>query len=175
MKRIVLFIALVATAAVGASCKEQPNPLVESLKKEVEELKERLKEATAPRSANEYTGTIQLHNVGSACKIKSKSPDPIRVKAGSWITWTVTNGCRSSATMTVLIVGPGAGNRSDAADPLSLVVANPIGAGATGPVVWKVKTKAELNPRPGTTPDKWSYKWRVNNAVDNDPELEVEY
>ena len=174
MRRIGLLLAVVVAVAAGASCSKGPDPLVESLRKEVESLKEQLEEAMA-RAAVDYTGTVELHNQGAACKIKSKSPDPLKVKAGSWVTWTVKNGCRQSATLTVQIIGPGTGNRSDAADPLSITAGDPIAAGQTGPVVWRVKTKAELNPRPGNTPDKWNYKWRINNAVQQDPELEVEY
>ena len=46
---------------------------------------------------------------------------------------------------------------------------------STASVGWRVKTESELKPAPGNSNDKWTFKWKLNNAVQQDPEIEIEY
>jgi hypothetical protein len=110
------------------------------------------------------------------CEIKSKSATNLRVKAGSWVYWSVKNDCRRKVKLKVKVLRPKAGNKSGAPNPFSTVFGDELEPGEIGYVTWKVKSKKQLDPQ-GTIsgPDGWEFVWRVNNRDTNDPELEVEY
>lgn len=123
-----------------------------------------------------YAGQLYLEPQGEACKLVRKSPDPVRVKAGAWVFWTVHNGCTREAALRVLEIQRNPNNRSKQDDPFTAVFGGPIPPNTnTEVVVWKIKTTSELDPGPGSGPDRWTFKWRVNNAVQQDPELEIDY
>jgi hypothetical protein len=124
-----------------------------------------------------HLGNLYLEPQGEgACKLARKDPDPIEVYEGDWVFWTVHNNCDMPAQLDFFDPQPHANNRSKEANPLAAVLGGPIPPKSnTGSVGWKVKTENELKPSSGTSKDKWTFKWKLNNATQQDPEIEIEY
>jgi hypothetical protein len=129
-----------------------------------------------------HFGDIEIEPLGmGACRIARKSPDPIRVRDGDWVIWRVRNHCEQEAVLEVVERRRGPGNSTQHDNPLNAVF-NPAipgkdrdGTPGTGEVTWLVKREADLSPSPHVRSDKWSFRWRLNHAMQNDPEIEIEY
>ncbi len=126
-----------------------------------------------------HLGDLYLEQQGEgagSCKLQRKSPDPISVHDGDWVFWTVHNNCSGDARLEVIDRAAKPGNRSDDNNPINAVLGQTIPAGSnTSVIAWLIKTQDDLKPRPGNSKDKWTFKWRLNNAPQQDPEVEIEY
>ena len=131
----------------------------------------------APPPPMVHIGDLFLEPQGQgACKLVRKEPDPLKVYEGDWVFWTVHNNCDVPVQLEFFDPQPHANNRSKEANPLAAVLGGPIPPKSnTGSVGWKVKTENELKPSSGTSKDKWTFKWKLNNATQQDPEIEIEY
>jgi hypothetical protein len=167
-----LVIAVVVGAA--ASCAQRDNAELDNLRRQIEALEKKVSDLR-PTATSFVYAQMTLVPQGAACKIGQKT-NPVVVKPSQWVVWTVNNTCPRSAELEFFDPRPDSGNGSNAGNPLSAVVAGVIPANSTtGGVFWVVKSKEELNPPTGHQKDKWTYKWKLNNATQQDPELEVEY
>lgn len=132
-----------------------------------------------PPPPDTHHGELYLEQQGEgegSCKVQRKSPDPISVHDGDWVFWAVHNNCRQEARLEVIDRAGRPGNRSADSNPINAVLGGPIPAGSNTAVIsWLIKTQDELNPSPGNSKDKWTFKWRLNNATQQDPEIEIEY
>jgi hypothetical protein len=138
--------------------------------------------AAVPATVAYHYGDLYLEPQGmGACKVNRKVPDPIRVQDGDWVIWRVFNNCTAPATLEVVERRRGPGNSTQEDNPLGAVFNSPIPGRiddttpGRGEVVWLVKQEADLKPAPTTRRDKWSFKWKLNNATQQDPEIEIEY
>jgi hypothetical protein len=133
--------------------------------------------APPPPAPATHIGHLYLEPQGAGgCKLSRKDPDPIRVYEGDWVFWTVHNNCDTAAQLEFFDPQPNNGNRSKEQNPLAAVLGGPIPPmSSTASVGWRVKTESELKPAPGNSNDKWTFKWKLNNAVQQDPEIEIEY
>ena len=176
MARHSLGLAMLAVVAlVGASCGQRDNAELDNLRRQIEALDKKVGDLRPTAATSFVYAQMKLVPQGSACKIGEKT-NPVVVKPSQWVIWTVDNTCPRSAELEFFDPRPDSGNGSNAGNPLSAVVAGVIpGNSTTGGVFWVVKSKEELNPPSGHPKDKWTYKWKLNNAVQQDPELEVEY
>ncbi len=130
-----------------------------------------------PPPPDTHVGELFLVPQGATCKLDRKTPDPIRVHDGDLVFWTVHNGCDRDATLEVAERGRKAGqNSTQVEDPLTAVLAPVIPANTSHHVIqWLVKRQEDLKPTPGTARDTWTFRWRLNNAIQQDPEIEIEY
>jgi hypothetical protein len=166
---------LAATTLGSAACAKEDSREIESLRNRVEGLEKKV-ETLPLGDLPVVSGDIYLKQQGGACKIDRKTPDPVLLKPAQWVVWTVHNPCNRPADFEFFDPQPKQGNGSNQQNPLAAVIAGVIPAMSdTGSVVWLVKSKEQLNPPSGHPKDRWTYKWKVNNAVQQDPELEVEY
>ena len=173
-RRMLVGLLAVTIGGAAASCSPKDSQEVDSLRTRLEGLEKKVE--GLPRSVPVATGDIYLKQQGGACKIDRKTPDPITLKPSQWVVWTVHNPCDRSAEFEFFDPQPKQGNGSNQTNPLAAVIAGVIPPMSdTGSVVWLVKSQGELNPPSGHPKDRWTYKWKVNNAVQQDPELEVEY
>lgn len=127
-----------------------------------------------------HSGFIILEAQGQgagSCRITQKFPERLRVKPADEIEWQVTNRCDTAATFEIHEVGPapGAGNSSDQQSPFASSDLPDVPAGGTGLLQATIKTQDALAPADPHHRDRWRFRWRVNNAVQQDPEIEVEY
>jgi len=131
----------------------------------------------SPRAQATHVGNLFLEPQGQGgCRLARKDPDPIQVFDGDWVFWTVHNNCDSSAQLEFFDPQPKANNRSNERNPLAAVLGGNIPPKSnTASVGWLVKNEEELKPSPGTSKDKWTFKWKLNNATQQDPEIEIEY
>lgn len=130
-----------------------------------------------PTATTTHFGNLYLEPQGEgACKVDRKEPETIQVQDGDWVFWTVHNNCERAAELEFFDPQGASGNRSRERNPLSAVVGGPIpGKTSSSSIGWLVKTREQLRPGAGEGRDKWTYKWRLNNAVQQDPEIEIEY
>lgn len=130
-----------------------------------------------PPPPDTHLGDLYLEPQGAgACKLQRKSPDPIVVHDGDWVFWTVHNNCEQEVRLEVVDRKGKPGNRSKDENPLSAVLGSAIPAKSDSAVIaWLVKTQDDLKPGAGNTKDKWTFKWKLNNATQQDPEIEIEY
>lgn len=171
-------LAVAAVLALGA-CAQPPNQEIAALRKDVDDLKRRVDELGGPRADGArpaaIPGFIVLENAGGAggCKIRAKFPERTVSAPGEPVGWTVDNHCPVDATIEVFEPSPKPGNGSPEQNPFDGAVTATIPRQSSGIVTGRIK--ANLRQPAGTRRDVWTFKWRVNNAVQQDPELEVEY
>jgi hypothetical protein len=174
-RRMLVGLLAALTVGAGASCSKVDPREVDSLRTRLESL-EKTVEGLPLSDVPVASGDIYLKQQGNACKVDRKTPDPISLKPSQWVVWTVHNPCNRSAEFEFFDPQPKQGNGSNQQNPLAAVIAGVIPPMSdTGSVLWRVKTKEQLAPPSGHPKDRWTYKWKVNNAVQQDPELEVEY
>ena len=168
-------LALLTGVLLGASCGQRDNAELDNLRRQVEALDKKVSDLQPTAATTFVYAQIKLEPQGAACKMTSKT-DPVKVKPSQWVIWTVENTCPRAAELEFFDPRPHEGRPNQPTNPLSAVVAGVIpGNSTTGGVLWVVKSKEELDPPSGRGSDKWRYNWKVNNAVQQDPELEVEY
>ena len=127
-----------------------------------------------------HSGFIVLEQQGEgegSCRITHKFPARLRVQPRDEIEWQVDNRCDAAATFEMHEVGPvpGAGNTSEANSPFASSELPAVPAGADGVLQAELKSQDELAPTDPRHRDRWRFRWRVNNAVQQDPEIELEY
>jgi hypothetical protein len=114
---------------------------------------------------------------GGACRIQSKTPYVVVIKAGEMFVWNVKNNCDEPVTLAMFDKKQKQGNNSPVEDPLSSFMQSPqpFPPNTTGTVAVTAKTKAVLNPGGGNPGNRrWTFIWTVNCRPQNDPEIEIE-
>lgn len=171
--------ALAAVLGLGA-CAQPSNQELTALRKDVDDLKRRVDQLEGPRADDgarpaAIPGFIVLESAGGSggCKIRAKFPERTVSAPGETVGWSVDNHCAVDATIEVFEPSPKPGNGSPEQNPFDGAVVATIPRQSSGIVTGKIK--ADLRQPPNTRRDVWTFKWRVNNAVQQDPELEVEY
>lgn len=133
--------------------------------------------APLPTESTTHFGHLYLEPQGEgACSLARKDPEKIVVQDGDWVFWTVHNSCDREAELEFFDPQGNPNNRSKERNPLSAVLGGPIPPNSeTNSIGWLVKTKEQLRPGEGEGRDRWTYKWRLNRAVQQDPEIEIDY
>ena len=174
MRRTLSSALLIAIGLTLSACRaaEQPAPPADP------------PPAPTPQPAARWTagrpvtaGAMFVVKRGNRCKIAFKYPGRVRAAQGDVLEFEVYNSCDRLVTVTVepAAIEADQGNQSRKPNPFTQITpATDIPEDEFGVV--KLTVDPSLGPPPGTTPpDKWKFKWNVNNTNGNDPELEVEY